>query len=55
MSFKRQITDGLITRIEPKDGYLLVSAETDYEEQHFITALRVGFTNYSLAVGDLLG
>ena len=54
MSYKRQITEGQITKIEPKDEYILVHAEIDYGEKHFITALRVGFTNYRLAIGDEL-
>jgi hypothetical protein len=52
MKYNRQITNGTITKIEPKEPYILVTAETDHEGQHYVTVLRVGFTNYHLEVGD---
>jgi hypothetical protein len=54
MSYKRQITSGVITKIERKELYFLVTAETDREGAHYITTLRLGVTNYPVAVGDLL-
>jgi hypothetical protein len=54
MKYHRQITKGVISKIEPKDLYLTVTAETDHEGKHYTTILRVGFTNYCLAIGDLL-
>jgi hypothetical protein len=54
MKYDRQITEGIISKIEPKELYLMVTAETDHEGKHYTTILRVGFTNYRLAVGDTL-
>jgi hypothetical protein len=54
MSYKRQITSGVITKMERKELYFLVTAETDHDGAHYITTLRVGVTNYPLAVGDIL-
>jgi hypothetical protein len=54
MSFKRQVTCGVITKIEPKQFYILVTAETDPEGWHYVTILKVGVTNYRLQVGDSL-
>jgi hypothetical protein len=54
MSDKDQLTFGVITKMEPKELYLLVRAETDYQRQHYVTELQVGFTNYRLGVGDTL-
>jgi hypothetical protein len=46
MSYKRQITRGVITKIERKELYFLVTAETDDHGAHYITTLRLGVTNY---------
>jgi hypothetical protein len=54
MSLRRQVTCGVITRIEPKQLHILVTAETDHEGRHYVTLLQVGFTNYRLAIGDTL-
>jgi hypothetical protein len=54
MSYKGQVTCGLITKIEPKQLYILVTAETDHQGQHYVTVLRAGFTNYRLEAGDAL-
>jgi hypothetical protein len=54
MKYNRQITKGIISKIEPKELYLMVTTKTDHEGMHYSTILRVGFTNYCLAIGDLL-
>jgi hypothetical protein len=54
MSLRRQVTCGVITRIEPKQLHILVTAETDHEGRHYVTLLQVGFTNYRLSIGDTL-
>ena len=54
MSYRRQITRGVITKIERKELYFLVTAETDDDGAHYVTTLRLGVTNYPVAVGDLL-
>jgi hypothetical protein len=54
MSLRRQVTCGVITRIEAKQLHILVTAETDHEGRHYVTLLQVGFTNYRLAIGDTL-
>jgi hypothetical protein len=55
MSLKRQITTGVITKIDAKgDLYLLVTAENYDGEKRYVTSLRVGLTNYALRPGDTL-
>lgn len=55
MSLKRQITTGVITKIEAKgDLYLLVTAENHNGDKRYVTSLRVGITNYALRLGDTL-
>ena len=54
MSLRRQVTTGVITKIEPKQLHILVTAETDHEGRHYVTLLQVGFTNYRLTIGDTL-
>jgi hypothetical protein len=39
MKHNRQITKGIISKIEPKELYLMVTAETDHEGMHYSTNL----------------
>jgi hypothetical protein len=55
MSLNRQITTGLITKIDAiGDLYLSITAESHDSEKRYVTSFRVGLTNYALRSGDTL-